>query len=544
MDKLNEDSLKNMPDSEIFIAIASPVGTDSYIVYEELENALKEFNFTTFQVKISSKLIMPHINSNCDLKNSYNRSNVLMDKGNDIRKQSENNNILAQGSMSIISELRMEQANQNFNSLKGKKFAYIIDSLKHKDEVKLLREVYSPAFYLFAINEPENEREDYLTNQKNMGREDARKLISRDQEEQYSWGQHTRDVFELADFHISIRNSRDNMHKKGNYNDERKKISNQVNIQIKRIIDLMFGCPYHTPTFEEYAMFMAYSTALRSGDLSRQVGAVIATDNNEIISMGANEVPKFNGGQYWANINNSNNRGWNVENGRDMMLKKDCSETVIGYDPNKTEIYRLIKDIVDEEDFNYDSLGFNHEDLKEYKNKFSYVLYNKLKNITEFGRTVHAEMSAILSCARLGISLQNSTLYCSTFPCHNCTRHAVYCGIKRIVYIEPYPKSKALMLHSDSTTIEEIDDRVKFESFIGVGPRRFFDLFSLKLSTGYDIIRKDEIDNVIDWKRAKARLRCASNPFQYKDRELKEILEYKRTIEEKFNHKKENLIKN
>lgn len=531
-----ENSLKDMPDSELFIALASPVGTDSAIVYETLEKALKEFNFTTFKVKISSELLLPNIRTGIDLDNAFNRSSALMDKGNDIRKESENCGILAQGAMSIISKLRLHEAQKNSGSLKGKKIAYIIDSLKHKDEVKLLREVYSPAFYLFAINESEKDRENYLTNQKNMGRKDARKLIKRDQDEQYTWGQHTRDVFELADFHISINNAFEDTNMSDNYNVERKKISAQVSIQINRIIDLMFGSPYHTATFEEYAMFMAYSTALRSGDLSRQVGAVIATDDNEIIAMGSNEVPKFGGGQYWSDMNNSDKRGWNVENGRDMMLKRNDNENTIGYDPNKTEINKLINNIVeDKECFNYESLNLNQEDLKEYKKNFFDSLYSKLKNITEFGRTVHAEMAAMLSCAKLGISLQNSTLFCSTFPCHNCTRHAVYCGIKRIVYIEPYPKSKALMLHSDSTTIENIQDRVKFESFTGVGPRRFFDLFSMKLSSGYDIIRKDENDNVIDWQRSNAKLRCASDPFHYKDRELSEKVAYKTYI--KMNEK-------
>lgn len=531
-----ENSLKDMPDSELFIALASPVGTDSAIVYETLEKALKEFNFTTFKVKISSELLLPNISTYIDLDNAFNRSSALMDKGNDIRKESENCGILAQGAMSIISKLRLNEAQKNSGSLKGKKIAYIIDSLKHKDEVKLLREVYSPAFYLFAINESEKDRENYLTNQKNMGRRDARELIKRDQDEQYTWGQHTRDVFELADFHISINNAFEDTNMSDNYNVERKKISAQVSIQINRIIDLMFGSPYHTATFEEYAMFMAYSTALRSGDLSRQVGAVIATDDNEIIAMGSNEVPKFGGGQYWSDMNNSDKRGWNVENGRDMMLKRNDNENTIGYDPNKTEINKLINNIVeDKECFNYESLNLNQEDLKEYKKNFFDSLYSKLKNITEFGRTVHAEMAAMLSCAKLGISLQNSTLFCSTFPCHNCTRHAVYCGIKRIVYIEPYPKSKALMLHSDSTTIENIQDRVKFESFTGVGPRRFFDLFSMKLSSGYDIIRKDENDNVIDWQRSNAKLRCASDPFHYKDRELSEKVAYKTYI--KMNEK-------
>ncbi len=521
---MDEENIKDMPDSELFIALASPVGTDSSIVFDVLKENLTECGYFIFKIKISSEMIIPELADNVNMNDAFERLSALMDKGNELREKNGNNAILSLGVLKEIVKIRTKEAEKNAWSLKGKKYAYIIDSLKHKEEVKLLRSVYTNAFYLFAINESERDRENYLINHKNMGKLNASKLIARDQYENFAWGQHTRDVFELADFHVTI-NSVSNANKNNGYSKERDEIKKQVNIQISRIVDLMFGCPYHTATFEEYAMFMAYSTALRSGDLSRQVGAVIATDDNEIISMGANETPKYGGGQYWADIGNSDKRGWNVDNGRDMMLRRDDNEdTIMGYDPNKTEIQSMVKSIVEDTDcFNYDSLEMSATELEKYKKDFFNGLYNKLKSITEFGRTVHAEMAAMLSCARHGIALDGATLYCSTFPCHNCARHAVYSGIKRIVYIEPYPKSKALELHRDSTTINHEDGKVIFDAFTGVGPRRFFDLFSLKLSSGYDVVRKNEQDDVVVWERRTSCLRCSSNPIQYVDRETKEI---------------------
>ena len=47
-------------------------------------------------------------------------------------------------------------------------------------------------------------------------------------------------------------------------------------------------------------MFHAKSTALRSADLSRQVGAVIATKESDIIAVGCNDAPKALGGLYWT----------------------------------------------------------------------------------------------------------------------------------------------------------------------------------------------------------------------------------------------------
>ena len=64
-------------------------------------------------------------------------------------------------------------------------------------------------------------------------------------------------------------------------------------------------------------------------------------------------------------------------------------------------------------------------------------------DLTEYGRVVHAEMHALCDAARLGKAIKGATLYCTTFPCHNCTKHILAAGIRRVVYIEPYPKSLA-----------------------------------------------------------------------------------------------------
>ena len=43
--------------------------------------------------------------------------------------------------------------------------------------------------------------------------------------------------------------------------------------------------------------------------------------------------------------------------------------------------------------------------------------------------------------------------------------------------------------------------KVVFEPFMGIGPRRFFDLFSMKLSNGYPLKRKQKPDGAkVKWK--------------------------------------------
>ena len=87
-------------------------------------------------------------------------------------------------------------------------------------------------------------------------------------------------------------------------------------------------------------------------------------------------------------------------------------------------------------------------------------------------------MVAICDAARLGKPLKNSTLYVTTFPCHNCTKHILAAGIRRVVYMEPYPKSRAKQLHSNEIEIEKLtENKVSFIPFLGISPFRYRDIF-------------------------------------------------------------------
>src|SRR5690606_37852729 len=68
---------------------------------------------------------------------------------------------------------------------------------------------------------------------------------------------------------------------------------------VDRCVRVLFSDPFCTPTRDEYCMFLARAAALRSADLSRQVGAVIANDRGDVVASGCNEVPRPGGGNYW-----------------------------------------------------------------------------------------------------------------------------------------------------------------------------------------------------------------------------------------------------
>ena len=52
--------------------------------------------------------------------------------------------------------------------------------------------------------------------------------------------------------------------------------------------------------------------------------------------------------------------------------------------------------------------------------------------------TIHAEINALLYCAKEGISVKNSTAYVTHFPCLNCTKALIQAGIKKIYYKNDY----------------------------------------------------------------------------------------------------------
>ena len=52
---------------------------------------------------------------------------------------------------------------------------------------------------------------------------------------------------------------------------------------------------------------------------------------------------------------------------------------------------------------------------------------------------VHAEMNVICQAAREGISLKDSIIYCTTYPCSICTKLMINVGISAIIYDSDYP---------------------------------------------------------------------------------------------------------
>lgn len=62
----------------------------------------------------------------------------------------------------------------------------------------------------------------------------------------------------------------------------------------------------------------------------------------------------------------------------------------------------------------------------------------------ELCRATHAEQNAIISAARMGVSVDGAEIYITDSPCILCTKMLINAGIKRIVYKGAYPDSFSL----------------------------------------------------------------------------------------------------
>ncbi len=53
-------------------------------------------------------------------------------------------------------------------------------------------------------------------------------------------------------------------------------------------------------------------------------------------------------------------------------------------------------------------------------------------------RTIHAEMNALLQCAKFGVPTAGSEMYVTHFPCLNCCKAIIQAGIKKMYFATEY----------------------------------------------------------------------------------------------------------
>lgn len=482
-DAASEAGLRDVtPDShhELVFGLIGPAGADLKIVFKLLKQELQRVGYNVPKEEIRlSKLIDEFTERHIVGESEDDRIKKLMDAGTDIRDACGRGDAVALLGIMEIARLRKAE----FNDI-CENNAFVIHSLKRPEEVDTLRAVYGKGFYAISVFSPRETRVQTLATRIEKSKPHlaggakakAENLIERDElEENKPLGQKVRDVFPQGDLFLDIRNRA------------------SLESNIKRFIELIFGHPFHTPTRDEYGMFHAKAAALRSSDMGRQVGATISTGESDVIAVGCNDVPKAGGGLYWPG---------DKHDARDFQRGEDTSiehrQQIVAELLGRLNESKLLV-----EELRQSNANELASDLL-FGTKKEVLKGSQLLNLLEFGRSVHAEMAALMDAARRGVPVKGATLYSTTYPCHLCAKHIVASGIGRVVYVEPYPKSKAKDFYSDSIASDPVrlaEGSVVFESFVGVAPRAYSDLFEMRDSDS----RKTKLGHMVEWTSSNAR---------------------------------------
>jgi deoxycytidylate deaminase len=256
--------------------------------------------------------------------------------------------------------------------------------------------------------------------------------MRRDEKAAEKYGQKVADAFHLADFFID--NTPNRSRKDGTANP-----AWDIAEKLSRLIKIIRQQDVIRPESGETAMWHAHGAAMRSACMSRQVGAALIDRQGNVIATGTNEVPRAGGGVY--------GEGFGIPDAVDHRCVYRSVDGKPPYCSNTREQKLIVDDLLN-------SIGRIKELSSTERERMSALLRSgRIGDLLEFSRAVHAEMDAILTAGRKGISTLGTRLFVTTFPCHYCARHVVSAGIDEVQYIEPYPKSHALSLHSDSVQI-------------------------------------------------------------------------------------------
>jgi cytidine deaminase len=488
---------KPEPTSELFIGLVGTVGTELDRLSDALEKALQTVGYESSRQRLASIIrdLKPYSSLPTEFLDEYIESH--MKAGDDFRSQTKMKQAVALLGVAKIKNERAEYG--KIAAEKAPRRAYILRSLKNPAEVHVLRQIYGASFYLVAAYSPSKDRRVHLAKRIAESRTEfpfekffqrADELMLRDQEDiDNPYGQNARDTFHRADIFVDMSDP-------------------NFSVSIQRFVELLFGNTFHTPRKSEYAMFHAQAAALRSAELGRQVGAVIATEAGNIVAVGCNEVPKAGGGFYWADDNHDNRDFRHGFDASDEQKRNLIAETLAILKKadwlNPAKVNMDIKELVQE------ALDPDKPILPKY---------SKIRNVIEYGRAVHAEMAALTDAARRGVPVKGCAMYVTTFPCHLCARHIVAAGISKLVYVEPYAKSLTAELYPNSISVDgknHNNDPIAFEPFVGIAPRQYMNLFSMNR-------RKKEDGSVQQFSPKDAGLRYFDDPTVYLEKELREI---------------------
>ncbi len=530
------------PPTELYFGIVKATGVDHRATTAELRAQLERYGYTVCAISMSSWLrrikryAIEHPGVDRKPKDLA-RQMQQTDAANHLREKTDLHDALARFAAFEIAAARHRIMNEQGQSETGVKIAYIVTTFALSAEVELFRDLYGERFFLIALFASDTTRrwllEEYARRSGLSGHEKHEAvdfLLRSGQQNQAvpksivknglkgisgtapkTYRQDVSGTYKDADLFLRVHSATSGLEQTADGE------------EIARLLRVVHGAPVEAVRTDERGIAHAFAAAASSLVLARQVGAAIISTRGDVIATGYNEVPRPGGSQYGlplaadsADSVDSDARD-HLEGGdvsdlmrRDMfrdlvgrfLTNTDWFETVAAEirDPYSRSSPKQVKDYWAEIAKDPARVAQLSDAVLE---KAGAIRDAELFDVIEYGRTVHAEMAALLSALRQGVDVTGATIYVTTFPCHECSRHLIASGIKRVVFVEPYAKSKALALHPDAVTVSEFDSpstiydpagsdaqegrpsrwpsleqTVLFDAFCGLAPRRHQQLFS------------------------------------------------------------------
>ena len=292
---------------------------------------------------------------------------------------------------------------------------WVVDGIKNPAEARCLSD--SCDFFLLSVQARTEQRWERVRGQLNGDRNAFDDVDERDNMERDVWGvrvdhgQRVADCLPLADAVI--------------WNDapylgvpdgggQRGTLA-QLEGKVARLAAIISEPGSEPPTANEIRMCQAYAVSRRSSCPQRKVGAVITNADDRILAEGWNEVPE----------------------GQPSCLASfgDCYRKKV-----KSEGMQKLAAVFScracggslSSDLTCEACGERHEHLLPRWHNLDYC------------RALHAEENAILQVSRYGgIGVENGTIYTTTLPCALCAKKIAQCGIKTVIFAEPYTVKEA-----------------------------------------------------------------------------------------------------
>lgn len=327
----------------------------------------------------------------------------------------------------------------------------VIDGIRNVGEIAEFRK-YSN-FFLIGIDALENVRWERLKEEYKGSSTKFEEDDERDHNENINYGQQVDKCVYLCDILINNDSNK--------FKDLFDKIEDSISFIKKKKEEL--------PEPDETIMTQAYCESLKSLCFKRKVGAIITSGDGEIISSAFNGVPSRGEGSCGDTWGMCYRDKIKIDLLREFKRCPKCGEEIIrslscpkcaGTIP--IEYLSSPKCQECKLDLDLDT----HFICKECGTK---IIKEFVGGQSEKCRALHAEEKVILQLSKLGtgVSLKDTTLYTTTFPCFLCAKKILEVGINRVVYVEPYPSKESFEL------LKAIDIK-KFE---GVKARAYFRLF-------------------------------------------------------------------